>query len=61
MFSLDPRKQTEQMIIVVMGFWICAYVLRSAYEVIRPALPFLIVVGVIAGVIRLTLAWRRRY
>lgn len=61
MIPLDPKKQGEALAGLAITFWVCAYVLRAAYDVIRPALPFLLALVIVVGVIRLALAWRRRY
>lgn len=61
MFSMDPRKQAEQLFGIVATIFVCCGVIRLAFEVIRPALPFVFLLAVLAAGVRLWLIWRRRY
>jgi hypothetical protein len=60
MFPMDPRKQAEQLFGLVLIFWICAYVIRATYELIRPMFGFFVAVMVVAAVARVWRRWHYR-
>lgn len=59
MFSLDPRKQTDRLVTIAFGIMVSCYLIRMAYEAIRPIVPIIVLLAVVVGGVRLWLIWRR--